>query len=171
MNRSNILIADEAMKSGGIFTATHIRNGEIIGVDTNHNKVTTEGLIEIGNRVFSTATQTPFYIALYTGAHTPLASDKAATFSSLASEYTAYNEPARPLYNPTNIDGLIANTASKAIFTFAESVTIRGIAVLTVPAKGATYGVLLSLNSLLAAKAFTAGDEFAIEYKFQFSAS
>lgn len=116
------------------------------------NLVPTEGLNHILMVALSnTAKLNTFYLALYSGNYTPTAALTAANFTATATEIVSgtegYSEATRQTWVPViTAAGVMDNYASKAVFTIATatSLTIRGAALLSASAKGATTGVLIS---------------------------
>lgn len=109
-----------------------------------------------GGAQFST-----WYVGLYSGNYTPVATDTAATFVASATEITtAYSETTRvALVDGALAAGLWANVASPASFTFtAASTVVRGGFITSVAAKSATTGVLLSAVLAGTAKTVLAGE-------------
>jgi hypothetical protein len=96
--------------------------------------------------MFHGSTQiTTWYCGVFEGNYTPLATDTAATFTSAATECTAYDETTRQAFvEATSTAGLITNAASKAVFTFNATKTIYGGFLASASAKSATTGSLLA---------------------------
>lgn len=101
----------------------------------------------------------PWYVALYEGDYTPQDDDTAANFVGRATECTAYNEGTRQeLVETAPTGGGTNNTGNLAAFTLNATKTIRGFAILSAPAKGATTGALLCIQKLAAPRTYGAGD-------------
>ena len=121
-------------------------DGAIVVHDNADNLITTEGRNHHLNVVYNGATQVAtWYIGVFEGNYTPLATDTAATFPSAATECTAYDEATRQAFvEATSTAGLITNTASRAVFTFNATKTIYGGFLTSASAKSATTGVLMA---------------------------
>jgi len=137
------------------------------------NLVPTEGLNHLLMVALSdTAKLNTFYLALYSADYTPVAGITAATFTSTATELTSnsegYSETVRQTWTPAAAaSGSIDNYASKADFTIAtaSSVTIRGAALLSASAKGATSGVLISIAKFATARVEYNGNLYSLGYR------
>lgn len=116
------------------------------------NLIVTEGLNHIlAVALGATAKPAGYYIALYTGAVSPLASWTAANFAANATENTStsegYTASTRPVWTPGSASaGSINNTASQPTLTIAATttVTFQGAALLTSNVRGGGSGVLVS---------------------------
>lgn len=160
-------------KAGAIACGTygHDINGEDYRED--HNTIPVEGLNHLLTTTLANgAKNSNWYLALYSGAYTPVAGLTAATFPATANELTSntegYSETARRPWTPgAAANGTLDNTDSKAAFTIATagSVTINGAALLSTSAKGATTGVLVSAAKFSAARTQYAGDVFNLLYR------
>jgi hypothetical protein len=122
--------------------------------------IPTEGLNFINDVTNGIEAATPFYIGLFSGNYTPVLTDTAATFPAAASELTTeYEEATRPLYDPAaSSGGLFDNSASPAVFTFLETVTVYGGAIFTTNTKGGTTGKLIKATLFTEPKTYAAGD-------------
>lgn len=121
-------------------------DGAIVFYDNASNLITTEGRNHHLNVVYNQAAQIPtWYIGVFEGNYTPLATDTAATFPSAATECVAYDETTRQAFvEATSTAGLITNAASKAVFTFNAIKTIYGGFLASASAKSATTGILMA---------------------------
>lgn len=159
-------ITNEEIQAGGRFKVTHIRNGEVLSVDENHNIVVNEGLNLLLSRALGSAAQGPLYIGLFSGNYTPVATDTGATFPVSATEYVGYSETSRQLFNVV-ISGTGANnTASKSTFTIATGATTYGCFIHSNSAKNSVIGSMFSANLFNSPKVLAAGDQITIEYIF-----
>jgi hypothetical protein len=146
---------------------------------TDHNLLPTEGLNHLlGVALSGVAPKTAWYLALFSGAYTPVAGVTAATFPSAATEITSategYSESTRRVWTPGTVaTGQVDNVAVKAAFTIATatSLTIRGAALLSDSVKGATTGVLMSLSRFSADRVQYAGDVFNLGYRVRLQAT
>ena len=123
------------------------QDGRLKWAFTEHNLIPNEGrdyLLNAG--LLAGAQLSSWYIGLYEGAHTPLATDTMAGFPAAATEITtAYDEVSRPALVPNALSGgVYINTASPAVFTFNAAKTVRGGFITSGSVKGGVTGVLLS---------------------------
>jgi len=138
------------------------------------NLVTEEGLYYLLGAAFAAATRpTDFYIALYSGAVSPLSSWNAANFAATASEITSstdgYTESTRVKWEKAAAANLRTdNFANKSRFTFTTStatpVAVYGAALLSESAKGSTSGLLISAARFAAPRELHDTDTFDIGY-------
>lgn len=160
------------MKLGGYFTIEHVRDGEVIHSEVQHNIVTNEGLNHILNTVFNGGTQvTTWYVGLFKNNYTPVATDVADTFheAGYAGEATEYDETVRQTYvEATSTAQSITNSASKATFTINGSITVYGAFLSNVSAKstGAASDTLMAATLFTASRAVISGDQLLITYTF-----
>jgi len=154
------------LKVGGFFTLEHYREGELIAATEDHNLVTNEGLNHILNVEFGGATQVgTWYIGLFEGNYTPVATVTAATIAAAATETTAYDEPSRVAYNEAAASGQsMTNSANKATFTMNATKTIYGAFLISNSAKSATTGTLFAASKFASSKAVVAGDQLLVTY-------
>lgn len=131
---------------GFIWQVEHLRAGRIIGRDTTHNIIPTEGLNHILSVVCNAGTQvTTWFVGIFEGNYTPVAADTMATFVASATESTAYDEAARVTWvEAAPSAGSITNAASKAVFTINATKNIYGGFLSSGSAKSSTIGTLLS---------------------------
>lgn len=158
-----------AMASGEYIFDTN--EGERPGVE--HNRLPAQGLnylLEAGLR--GGAPNTQFYLAIFSGAYTPVDGVTAATFSAAASEITSategYTEATRRPWTPAAAAaGVMDNVATRAAFTIATAseITIRGAALLSDSVKGGTNGVLISVARFATDRKEAAGNVFNLGYR------
>lgn len=157
-------------------TYGHDVNGEDYRED--HNLVPTEGLNHLlATALANGAKNSAWFLALYSGAYTPVAGLTAATFTAAANELASntegYSESSRRPWTPgAAVNGTIDNTDSKAAFTIATagSVSVNGAALLSASAKSATTGVLMSASKFSATRTLYAGDVFNLLYRVNLTA-
>jgi len=132
----------------------------ILSTEDVTNLIPTEGLnYMLGTALTGLTQSATWYIALFEGNYTPLATVTAATFPADATECTAYTEAARVTWTPGAISaGSVSNTASKAVFTINATKTVYGIAQTSVSTKSATTGTLMSVARFATSKAVVATD-------------
>ena len=133
--------------------------GEVISSEIADNITPTEGENHILNVIFKAATQiTSWFVGIYEGNYTPLATDTAAVFPANATETTTYAEATRQAFTPGAVAaGAVDNTAALATFTSNSAKTIYGMFISSASAKGATTGVLISAVKFGSAQTFGSG--------------
>jgi hypothetical protein len=116
------------MLSEGRYDGTLIRDGKVIDEFSDKNLITNEGLTATLNIMLGGGTQiTTWYIALFTGNYTPVATDTAASLPGNSTEATGYTGGSRPQFQPAAAASQsITNSASKASYTFNATQTIYG---------------------------------------------
>ena len=153
---------------GGFFEGQIVRDGKVIDEFSDHNLVVNEGLDAILNIMFHGSTQiTTWYIGLFEGNYTPVATVTAATIVAAATECTAYSQSTRQAYDEAASSGQsITNSASRATFTFNASKTIYGAFLTSLATKSGTTGTLLSAAKFGTSKSVESGDELLLTYTF-----
>lgn len=161
-----ILMPKNNLVLGGSFHGQHIRNGEVIDEWEDHNLVVNEGLNSLLGIMFNNQTQIgTWYVGLFEGNYTPVATVTAATITAAATECTAYDEAARVEYNEAAASAQsITNSANKATFTFNATKTIYGAFLASASAKSATSGVLFSAARFSSSKAVVDDDQLLLTY-------
>lgn len=159
----------------------HRRGGRILSLqDEGENTFTTEGRANILNTYFKAATQpAAIYCGIFKGNITPAITDTAAAALGASGRFTEcldadYDDPAtnRPAYTiATTSTETCTNTASRAEFTIAASITVYGAFLVTSQAKTATTGTLICAKRFTTSKACEADDELAISYAISMSTS
>lgn len=161
------------IRSDGVFCVQHLRGEELIDEDVCPNLVTNEGLNHmLGVELFSTAQITAWYLALYTGNYTPLATDTAATLPGNATETGAYSGGTRPQFVPAAPSGQsITNAASRATYTFNATVTIYGAFMTSSATISGTSGTSFSAALFGTPKAVVNTDQILLTYTFAATSS
>ena len=153
----------------GVFTVS--KRGE--AVEHSRNLVVNEGLDYILKAaVGETAGISNWYIALFTGDVTVIATWTAATFTAAATEWTAYDESARVVWTKSLVASQGTDSfSSKASFTSStDGQVIRGAAILSASAKSSTSGVLLASSRFTSDKTLDTGEILDVGYGLQLSA-
>jgi hypothetical protein len=114
------------IKVGALWTWERVRDGHIIDVQHAHNTVPTEGLNHILNTVFHAGSAIdPWYICLWTGDITPVATDTYAV--PRYTEFQSYSEANRVEFVESAASGgICSNASNRAIFTTTSEDTIYG---------------------------------------------
>lgn len=161
------------LTSGGImvrgkYSGQIIRAGKIIEEFEDSNLVVNEGLNALNDIMFHGSTQiTTWYLGLFEGNYTPVATVTAATITSASTETTAYTSSTRPEYTEAASSSQVTtNSASRASFVFNASKTIYGAFLVSSSTKSGTGGTLFSASRFSSSKAVESGDELLLTYAF-----
>lgn len=170
-NDAGILVPRQNLSVLGQYQGTIIRDGKVIDEWTDTNLVVNEGLDALINIMFDAATQiTAWYLGLFEGNYTPVATVTAATIASASTETTAYASTTRPAYVAVPSSGQMeTNAASRASFVFNASKTIYGAFMISNATKSSTAGTLFSAARFSASKSVVNGDELLLTYQFNAS--
>lgn len=164
----------------GLVTLDHFREGKIIYNETGKNIITTEGLNQILNVVFgAVAKDATIYCGIFKSNVTPAAGNTAASQLGAAGTYgecqdADYDDPAtnRPEWvDAAASAGVITNSASKASFTIAASITVYGAFLASSQAKTATTGVLYAAKRFDTSRAVVDDDVLQVTYQLSLSSS
>lgn len=148
-------------------------NGGDVSIEPN--LITTEGLNHILMVAMSgTAKANPFHLAIWGANYTPAASITAASFPATANEITSgtegYSQATRPTWTPNAATaGQIDNIGLEAQYSIvtASAIVIRGAALLSESAKGATTGVLVSITRFAQDRTQYSGDVVNLGYRLR----
>lgn len=162
----------EAIKGGfgldGRYFGRVLRDGVVIDDwFPFDNIIVNEGLThaletELGNGV-QVGT---WYLGIFKGNYTPLATDTAANIAGNSTEATEYNETNRVTYVPaTAVSESITNAASVATFTINATVSIYGAFLVSTNTKSGTGGVLFSAARFPAQRDLIDTDVLQITYQ------
>lgn len=162
-------LADERTVSfRGDWFLDHKRDGEYLCFEEHVGKniIPTEGLNALLDiAVGATAKEAAWYVGIFKGNYTPIATNTAANALGAAGLFTECQDadysPAtnRPAYTIVAASGgVITNAASKAEFTAAGTITVYGGFIASSQAKTATTGKLLSAKKFDASKALSPTD-------------
>jgi hypothetical protein len=137
-----------------------VRDGEVIDCWDVDNIIPTEGInYLLGSSLAGSTAYPTWYLGLFEGNYTPVATDIAATFATLALESSAYALTTRTPWVPGGVSGgSVTNTLSVAAFTMNATKTIYGAFMVPVSAKNALSGVLLSAARFPSPKSVVAND-------------
>lgn len=150
----------------GKYVMRHYRDGVLIDTFEADNIVVTEGINNLLNAgLRNNGAQTAWYIGIYGGAYTPVATETAATIAANAAEITAYSGGARPRWFPAAaVAKSITNAAQPATFTFTGNGTANGAFMVSSSQLSGTGGVLMCVVAFTTSKAFTTGDILTVTY-------
>lgn len=166
-----VLMPVADLRVGGVFKGQIVRDGSVIDEWEDHNLVVNEGLNHLLDVVFhGTTPVSTWYLGVFEGNYTPVATLTAATVTAASTECTAYDETTRQEYVEAAAAGQsITNAATKATFTFNATKTIYGAFLVSSSAKSATTGTLFSAARFGASKAVAALDQLLLTYTFSAS--
>lgn len=174
MTEGGILIHSAIMARGRYF---HNVNGEDEQADWN--LLPTEGIHYLLDAGLGADTQlTAWYLALYSGNVSPVATWTAANFTANATENTStsegYSGANRPTWTPGAASGgKIGNLSSRAAYTIvtASTVTFYGAGLLSAQTRGAVTGKLVSATKFATARTLNNGDTFNLGYEVELTDS
>lgn len=154
---------------GGVFEFELVRDGKVIDKWSDHNLVTNEGLNDLLQVYLGNGTQkATWYVGLFEGNYTPVATLTAATVASDATECVAYAEATRPEWaEAAAASQQITNTASKAAFTINATKTVYGAFLISNSTKGGTTGTLFAISRFAVSRAVVAEDQLLVTYTVQ----
>lgn len=166
--RPALILPTQGLRVAGLWQGEHRRKGKIIDTWEQPNLVVNEGLNALLDIMFHGTTQiTTWYIGVFEGNYTPVATVTAATITSASTESTAYDESTRVTWNEAAASSQsITNSANRATFTFNATKTIYGAFLVSASAKSATTGTLFSAAQFSGSKSVVDDDELLLTYSF-----
>ena len=169
-------VTDEGIlfpRAGALASGEYFYDSNGANPESTANLLPTQGLnylLETSLR--NGAAHTQWYLAIFSGAYTPVSGVTAATFTSSATEITSASEgytetTRRPWTSVAASGGVTDNVADRAAFTIASAneITIRGAALLSDPVKGGTNGVLMSIARFANPRTESGGNIFNLGYR------
>jgi hypothetical protein len=170
---SGLLVPKQKLLVGGRFLVQHFRKGKLIDEELCENLVTNEGLNHmLGVELYGTAQIAAWYLALYSGNYTPLATDTAATLPGNATETGAYTAGTRQQFVPAAPSGQsITNAASQATYTFNATVTVYGAFMTSSATINGTSGTSFSAALFGTSKSVVSTDQILLTYTFAATSS
>jgi hypothetical protein len=167
-NDAGLLVPNGKLILKGEYKFQHFRKGELIDEWSDENIIVNEGLNSLLGVYLQGATQiTTWYLGLFEGNYTPVATVTAATIASASTECTAYTDLTRPTWTPAApASQVITNAASPAAFTFNATKTIYGAFLVSNNTKSGTSGVLLSAAQFGSSKVVNNLDVLNVTYQF-----
>jgi hypothetical protein len=163
-----VLMPQQGLVVGGVFQGQIVRDGKVLDEFEDHNLVVNEGLNHLLDVLLHGSTQvTTWYLGVFEGNYTPVATVTAATITSASTECTAYDETTRQQYNEAAASSQsTTNSANKATFTFNATKTVYGAFLASASAKSATTGTLFSAAAFSSSKSVVSGDQLLLTYTF-----
>lgn len=168
---AGLLVPTGIIAVGGVFHVEHMRGGELIDATDDSNLVVNEGLNHLLDVVFHAGTPVgTWFLGLFEGNYTPIATLTAATLPAASTESVAYTESTRQEYNEGAASGQsTTNAANKATFTINATKNIYGAFLVSNSTKGGTSGVLFSAARFAAPKSVAVDDQLLLTYTFNAS--
>ena len=143
-------------KAGFIYTVETVdrHTGQVVSRELARNLMPAQGRNHALDVLMNGASQiSSWYLIPYGNDYTPQDSDTATTFVGLAGELTNYAGSNRIAIHTTPASGgTVTNAANRAEFEFDAETTVRGLALISTPSKGAASGILLSAVRLASPK-------------------
>ena len=160
---------DGLLKVGGKFVCTQLRDGKVIDKWESKNIVVNQGLNYMLNTALDAqAAQSAWYVGIFSGNYTPLATDTAATIAANATESAAYsNSTTRPAWRLPSGGSTaqnLTNSASQATFVMSAAVTIYGALLCSSNVINGTAGVLMAASQFATARTLASGDNLLVTY-------
>ena len=154
--------------AAGRYHGQIIRAGRVIDEWEEPNLVVNEGLNALLDIMFHGSTQiTTWYMGVFEGNYTPVATVTAATIASASTECTAYASATRPEYVEAAASSQsITNSANRASFVFNATKTIYGAFLVSTSTKSGTSGTLFSAARFSTSKSVENLDELLLTYTF-----
>jgi hypothetical protein len=169
-NKSGLLVPTTKIQGKGRYIGRIIRKGIIIDEFDVENLVVNQGLnYLLGAALAGGSVITTWYIGLFSGNYTVLATDTASGIAAAATEVTAYTAGARQTWTPNSstVSGQsTSNSSAQASFTFNGSVTLYGGFLISSATISGTSGTLFSGAQFGASKAVVSGDILQLTYTF-----
>ena len=166
---SGLLVPDAGRVLGvGRYTGKIIRCGEVIDEFTCKNLVVNQGLnYLLGAALGGQSAIASWYIGLFSGNYTVLASDTASSIATNATEVSGYSAGARQAWTAAAPSGQsITNAASQASFTFTGGYTLYGGFLISSATISGTSGTLFSGAQFGSAKTVVGGDQLLLTYTY-----
>jgi hypothetical protein len=162
------LLKPTGLLAHGRYSGQLIRAGRVIDEWEDDNLVVNEGLNSILSVYFNGGTQiTTWYVGVFEGNYTPVATVTAATITSASTECTAYAASTRVEWvEAAPASQSITNSASRASFVFNATKTIYGAFLVSTSTKSGTSGTLFSAARFSSSKAVENLDELLLTYTF-----
>jgi hypothetical protein len=170
----------EKVKAGGVFTVQCFDSeGNLKWSEENHNLVVNVGLKDMNDKYFTGSAYTAgWFIGLYgAGAsNNPAAGDTMASHAGWTevTDYTEATRPAATFAAATTADpSVITNSASVAVFSIDDTVTVGGAFLTSNSTKGGTTGTLFSASDFASPgdRAVVSGDVINVTYTFSLDAA
>lgn len=167
-NGKGLLVPSHKIIAAGKYHCELIRKGVKIDEWDDENLVVNQGLNLLLGVMFNQQSQIAnWYLGIFQGNYTPVASDTAATFPASSTECSSYTSPTRPLWQGAAPSGQsVTNSANPAVFTFNASQTIYGAFLVSNSTIGGTAGSLYGAAQFSVPKNVVNLDQLLLTYAF-----
>lgn len=172
-NGSGIMVPRDKVIGIGRYDGEIIRDGVVIDRFVQENLVVYEGLNDMLTVYLGAGSQSStWYLGIFQGNYTPVATDTAATISSNSTENSGYGTSVRPTWQYGSVSSQqISNSSTRASYTFNNTFTIYGAFLINNPTIGSTTGKLFSAARLGTAKNVVNLDQLLLTYTFTAASS
>jgi len=167
---SGLLVPDNKILGVGSYRGEIVRDGVVIDEFDFDNLVVNQGLNYLLGAALAGGSQiTTWYIGLFSGNYTVLASDTASGIAAAATEVTAYVAGARQTWTPNSSSPSgqsTSNSSAQASYTFNGSVTLYGAFLISSATISGTGGTLFSGAQFGSSKSVVSGDILNLTYTY-----
>lgn len=156
-----------AFELGGCFFGEIWRKGKLLDKFAFKNLVVNQGLNDNLNTYFNAGAQiTAWYMGIFQGNYTPVATDTAASIAGNSTECSSYSSSTRPQWTQAAPSAQsITNAANRATYTFTGSATVYGAFLISNNVIGGTSGILFAAAQFGASKAVVLNDQLLLTYQ------
>ena len=143
---------------------------DLIETDVTHNLIPDQGLDNLLSVWINGGTQVSSrYVGIFSADSTPTNAWTSANFHAVnTTEWTAYDEVTRPLWNVGAVSGqAVTNSANKAVFTANAGAVLYGAAILSASTKDGSNdatGILYAATRYSASRPVVATDIINVQY-------
>jgi len=156
------------VRVGGKFSMTQLRGGKVIDKWDSKNIVVNQGLnLLLNNALDAVAGQAAWYVGVFSGNYTPVATDTGATIAANSTEFAGYSVTTRPVWTPQaggSTAQSITNAAAQASFTITAATTLYGAFLASSNVINGTAGDLMAASQFSAARTLAANDVLLVTY-------
>jgi hypothetical protein len=166
MSENGVYFPAAHLLLGGRFGNQVIRDGHPSEWNYSDNIVVNQGLDHVLSITLGAGTQiTSWFVAIFSGNYTPLATDNASNIASNSTEATGYSEATRIAYVPDAVSAQnIQNATTTADFSITSSFTVFGAFLVSASAKNAVTGTLMAASRFAASRAVVNLDTLRVTY-------
>lgn len=169
-NVTGLLVPNAKLCVRGKYEGEIVRAGKIIDKWEADNVVVNEGLNSLLSIMLAGGSQlTTWYLGIFSGNYTPVATDAAATIAASSTEFSGYSGGARQTWVPGSVASQsVSNSASRATFTItaAGPTSIYGAFMISNSTISGTSGTMFSGAQFGSAKSVVSGDQLLLTYTF-----
>jgi hypothetical protein len=173
--RGGVLLPQVKIKTLGHYEAQIVRDGKVVDEFEFDNICVNEGLIALLNVGFAgQSIISNWYMGVFTGNYTPVATDTASSIVGNATEFTGYSGGARPSFSPAAAaqpTPSLTNSANRASFTFTGAATLLGAFLISSATPGSSTGTLFSAAQFGSPKTVGNTDQLLLTYTLNAASS